>query len=59
MHSLNLGFALWAAGSCIHVLLGTGRWGDHHSDDRTKLHRAWLELNDWSKNMKIQFLVSI
>ena len=56
MHALNLGFVLWAAGSCIDQLLTFGRWGGDDVSYDTKLDRAWHEFAIWAKDMKILLL---
>lgn len=58
MHALNLGYVLWAAGSCIDHIAKSGRWGDDDVSYDTKMNRAWKEFSFWAKTMKIQYLGS-
>ena len=60
MHSLNLGYTLWLLGSVLTVLLSDFEiWGRANESDTKKLQQAWVELNEWSKQRKIQYLVAI
>ena len=60
MHSLNLGYTLWLLGSVLTVLLSDFEiWGRANETDTKKLQQAWVELNEWSKQRKIQYLVAI
>ena len=55
MHSLNLGYTLWLLGSVMAVLLSDFQiFGGANETDTKKLQQAWVELNDWSKQRKIQ-----
>ena len=56
MHALNLGYVLWAAGSCIEYLLHFGLWGDEFTPYDTRLKRAWHEFVQWARDMKITYL---
>lgn len=53
MHSLNLGYVLWAAGGCIESLLEFGIWGGADVSYDLKLKRAWHEFAKWAKQRKI------
>ena len=55
MHSLNLGHTLWLLGSVMTVLLSDFQiFGGANETDTKKLQQAWVELNDWSKQRRIQ-----
>ena len=56
MHTLNLGYVLWAAGSCIESLLYCGLWGGADVSYDEKLKRAWHDFVQWAKRMKCPHL---
>ena len=55
MHSLNLGFVLWSAGSSIESLINWGAWGDNYTPYNVKLQRAFGEFKAWSKRMRVPY----
>ena len=56
MHALNLGYCLWASGSCLRILMDQGTWGDSSVSDDLKLQRAWRDFIRWAKTMKVEQL---
>ena len=54
MHSLNLGYVLWSAGSCLVMLCKLGVWGEDDVTTNETLKRAWLKFIQWAKAKKIQ-----
>lgn len=56
MHCLNLGYCLWACGSCLERLVQMHMWGDVHTTRDTCLKRAFGDFCKWAKENKIQSL---
>ena len=54
MHSVNLGYVLWAAGSGLDLLIPKGVWGSNDVAYETKLKRSWNDFLHWAKQRKIQ-----
>lgn len=54
MHSVNLGYVLWAAGSGLDLLISKGVWGSNDVAYETKLKRSWNDFLHWAKQRKIQ-----
>ena len=48
MHSVNLGYALWACGSALELLLGANVWGGECASVETKAERAFTDFRRWA-----------
>lgn len=60
MHALNLGFALWAAGSTLKLMVEFYHlWGGPECDLRSRYKSAWLHFNGWTTERKIPRLCAI
>ena len=57
MHSVNLGYGLWVAGSTLILLVEHYEiWGGGDVDMSDRYKSAWLHFNGWTKANKIQYL---
>ena len=60
MHALNLGFALWAAGSTLKLMVEFYHlWGGPECDLRSRYKSAWLHFSGWTTERKIPRLCAI